>query len=88
MEYALNEIMGDGETPFAVVDNRDIGKYVARIIADPRTLNRIVFAYGEVWTQNHILEILEEKSGEKVVRQSVSCRISIYHPFAALGRFD
>lgn len=72
VEYALNEIMGDGEAPFAIVDKRDIGKYVARIIADLRTLNRMVFAYGEVWTQNHILDALEGKSGEKIVRQSLS----------------
>lgn len=33
-------IIGDGESPTAMIDKDDIGPYVARIIADPRTLNR------------------------------------------------
>lgn len=72
VEYSLNEMMGDGGTLFALVDIRDIGKYVARIIADPRTMNKKVFAYGEMWTQNHIFDTLEEISGEKISREIVS----------------
>ncbi|ORY18513.1 isoflavone reductase family protein [Clohesyomyces aquaticus] len=71
LDYALNEIMGDGEAPFALVDKRDIGKYVARIITDPRTLNKMVFGNGEVWTQNRILDTLEEMAGEKLVRRNL-----------------
>jgi hypothetical protein len=32
------------------MDKADIGLYVARIIADSRTLNQSVFAYGELTT--------------------------------------
>lgn len=45
-------IAGDGDVPFALTDLRDVGRYVARIIADPRTLNRMVFAYNEVFTHS------------------------------------
>lgn len=68
----MNETVGDGDLPFALVDLRDIGKYVARIVADPRTLNRMVFAYGEMWTQKQIFDTLEEKSDEKIVNNRVS----------------
>ncbi|KAL4746839.1 hypothetical protein BDW72DRAFT_197312 [Aspergillus terricola var. indicus] len=40
-----------GNVKFAGTDVADIGKYVARIIADPRTLNKHVFAYSEVTSQ-------------------------------------
>lgn len=66
--------MGDSKVPIALVDNREIGKLVARIIADARILNRSVFAYGEVWTQNRIIATLEEKSGKKIVLKTVRCR--------------
>lgn len=57
---------GDGAVPSAVTDSRDIGRYVAKIIADPRTLNKSVFAYSEVLTQREIFQIMEEASGEKL----------------------
>jgi hypothetical protein len=72
-EYALKELIGDGEQRFALSDTRDIGTWVARIIADPRTLNRCVFAYGEVWSQKGIWEELESVAGEKVDKKVVSC---------------
>lgn len=72
MTTANNEIVGDGSTPTAVTDLRDVGRYVARIIADDRTLNKMVFAYNTVVTQNQIYDLLEEISEEKVVRNYVS----------------
>ncbi|KAG7410286.1 Bifunctional pinoresinol-lariciresinol reductase 1 [Fusarium oxysporum f. sp. raphani] len=57
---------GDGIVPSAITDSRDIGRYVAKIIADPRTLNKSVFAYSEVLTQREIFQIVEEASGEKL----------------------
>ncbi|KAH7386317.1 hypothetical protein BKA64DRAFT_680697 [Cadophora sp. MPI-SDFR-AT-0126] len=71
-ELSTLEILGDGEVPSALIDNRDIGKYVARIIADPRTLNKMVFAYSEVWTQNGIWTTLETLSGEPIAREHLS----------------
>ena len=47
-----------------MTDLRDIGRWVARIIADPRTLNRLVFAYSEVITQHQVYETVERLSGE------------------------
>ncbi|KAI9374501.1 hypothetical protein BJX61DRAFT_540747 [Aspergillus egyptiacus] len=72
MTAANNEIVGDGNMPMALTDLRDIGRYVARIISDDRTLNKMVFAYNEVLTQNQIFGLLEDLSGEQVPRNYVS----------------
>jgi hypothetical protein len=56
-EYSTSQIIGDGTNPWALVDNRDIGKYVARIIVDPKTLNKQVFCYSDMWTQNDVYEL-------------------------------
>ncbi|KAF2668136.1 eukaryotic translation initiation factor eIF-4A subunit [Microthyrium microscopicum] len=70
VDYALmgdkNTIFGDGNAPNMLVDKRDIGKFTARIIKDSRTLNKRVFLHADVLTQNEIITIMEEKSGEKV----------------------
>jgi hypothetical protein len=72
MEYSNIKIIGDGTVPMALIDRRDIGKYVAKIIVDPNTLNKQVFAYGEVWTQTDGFKLLETASGESVNREVVS----------------
>jgi hypothetical protein len=72
MTMANDEIIGDGLRPSAITDLRDIGKYVARIIADPRTLNKMVFAYGTVKTPAEIYSTMEELSGERLERKYVS----------------
>lgn len=75
-DFLGNDIIpGDGNVPNAITDLRDIGRYVARIIADPRTLNRQVFAYAEVWTPNQRYELIEKLSGEKIERRYVSLRL-------------
>ncbi|KAF4913285.1 Isoflavone reductase-like protein [Colletotrichum viniferum] len=71
-EYSTTRIIGDGNVPWALTDNRDIGKFVPRIIADRSTLNKMVFAYGEVITQNDAFELLERVSGETVRRQFIT----------------
>ncbi|KAF4834280.1 Isoflavone reductase-like protein [Colletotrichum tropicale] len=68
-EYSTTRIIGDGNVPWALTDNRDIGKFVSRIIADQRTLNKMVFAYGEVMTQSEAFALLEKLSGETVPRE-------------------
>ncbi|KAI3546450.1 isoflavone reductase family protein [Colletotrichum abscissum] len=70
-EYCTTRVIGDGNIPWALTNNRDIGNFVSRIIADPRTLNKMVFAYGEVKTQNEAFDILEKVSGETVTREFV-----------------
>lgn len=65
-------IAGDGNTPFAITDLRDVGRYTTRIIADDRTLNKMVFAYSEVRSQNQIFSLIEKLSNETVERVHVS----------------
>lgn len=66
------EIVGKGNVPSALTDLRDIGRYVAKIIINNRTLNRMVLAYNTVMTQNQIYDLIEEMSGEKLERKYVS----------------
>ncbi|KAI0786983.1 hypothetical protein C8Q75DRAFT_770263 [Abortiporus biennis] len=65
-EFGIPFVIGEGNTPTAIIDIFDIGAYVARIIVDPRTLNRMVFAYGEVLTQKEAIATVERVTGEKV----------------------
>ncbi|KAI5862074.1 isoflavone reductase family protein [Durotheca rogersii] len=68
----LNIVPGDGAKPLAYTDVLDIGTYVAKIIVDPRTLNKKVYAYTEILTPNQITELIEELSGEKAIRKYLS----------------
>lgn len=52
--------------PSARTDSSDVGVYVARIIADPRTLNQKVFAYTDLRTQLELYDTVENLSGEKI----------------------
>jgi hypothetical protein len=71
MTTSNDELIGDGRTPSAFTDLRDIGKYVARIIVDPRTENKMVFAYNTVMTPAGIFDMVEKLSGEKLERRYV-----------------
>ncbi|KAI9897194.1 hypothetical protein N3K66_008216 [Trichothecium roseum] len=59
-------IPGTGDAPVALTDYRDIGRYAARVLTDPRTLNRLVLAYTEIMTFNGFMSLVERLSGEKV----------------------
>ncbi|KAH7144397.1 hypothetical protein B0J13DRAFT_555122 [Dactylonectria estremocensis] len=72
IRFPVANMYGDGNLPSALTDLRDIGKYVARIISDPRTLNKSVFVHNETWTQEQIFTLLEKASGEKVPRDYLS----------------
>jgi hypothetical protein len=76
IDYAIGivtqSIPGDDNVPSALTDLRDIGKYVARVIKDERTLNAMVFVYNELWTSNQIYDLLEKQSGERVPRKYTS----------------
>ncbi|KAJ7728015.1 hypothetical protein DFH07DRAFT_851450 [Mycena maculata] len=65
-------VHGDGSMPTMLTDLRDIGPFVALIIKDPRTLNRLVIAYGDVLSENETFRIMEDLSGEKINRVHVS----------------
>lgn len=54
-----------------IVDNEDIGRFVARIIADPRTINKKVMAAGANLSFNEMFGIAEELTGEKATRKHV-----------------
>ncbi|KAJ7286388.1 hypothetical protein C8J57DRAFT_1287529, partial [Mycena rebaudengoi] len=66
------EIHADGIKPNLLTDLRDIGRFVARIIKDPRTLNKFVVTYSDVLSENEIFAIVEEMSGEVIERKYVS----------------
>ncbi|KAI1473783.1 hypothetical protein K445DRAFT_271344 [Daldinia sp. EC12] len=68
----LDIVPGDGSVPMAYTNLPDIGTYVAKIIADPRTLNKKVFAHTETLTPIQMRELLEELSGEKITRNYMS----------------
>ncbi|KAH7062566.1 hypothetical protein B0J12DRAFT_645805 [Macrophomina phaseolina] len=71
LDYATNSpskpLHGNGDGPLNLyTDLADIGRFVARIIADPRTLNKYVVAWGEQLTEHDIWRITEEVTGEKI----------------------
>ncbi|OHE94804.1 isoflavone reductase [Colletotrichum orchidophilum] len=67
-----NWVAGDGTVISGMTDLRDIGKYIACIIAHPRTLNHKVLAYTELKSQNEVYDLIEKLSGEKVRRKHSS----------------
>lgn len=71
-----NLVPGDGEMKTYVVDNEDVGRFVARIIADPRTINKRVMAAGDNLSFNEMFGMAEELTGEKVARKTVRPPIS------------
>jgi hypothetical protein len=70
LDYALvlplNEIIAGGDAKNLLTDKRDIGTFVARILRDPRTINQKVICWGEEISQNEVVRVVEEKSGEKL----------------------
>ncbi|EQB51119.1 isoflavone reductase [Colletotrichum gloeosporioides Cg-14] len=71
MKYIDHSIVGDGNQKFAMTDMTDVGKYVAQIIGDDRTLNRRVLAYTEVLSMNDIWGTMAKISGEEPPRNYV-----------------
>lgn len=69
--FRTDIITGDGEAPNLLTDERDMGRYVARIIKDERTLNKFVATYSDALSQNEIWAMMEEMSGEKIERKYV-----------------
>ncbi|KAF9776802.1 hypothetical protein IL306_004967 [Fusarium sp. DS 682] len=72
LTFPNNNIIDGGNKPSALTDLRDIGKYVATIISDPRTINKRVFAFTESRTQNEVHELVEKVTGEKPERTELS----------------
>ncbi|EJD05566.1 NAD-binding protein [Fomitiporia mediterranea MF3/22] len=68
----LRTFFGEGNVKCAITDRRDIGKFVARILADERTLNHYVFCWTQQATQSEAFALAERVSGRKVDRINVS----------------
>ncbi|KAI0657639.1 NAD-P-binding protein [Cubamyces menziesii] len=64
LKESTNTIYGDGSKRILLTDLNHIGTYVARIIADPRTLNQAVMIWEEEPTQLEIREIGARVSAE------------------------
>ncbi|KAI0364824.1 NAD-P-binding protein [Pilatotrama ljubarskyi] len=58
------ELHGSGTQKMLLTDYRDIGAYVARTVADPRTLNQAVIIWEEELPEEKVHEIGEHFSGE------------------------
>ncbi|KAJ7065688.1 hypothetical protein C8F01DRAFT_982107 [Mycena amicta] len=66
------QIYVGGTAKNMLVDKPDIGRAVARIVKDERTLNKSVFVCGDVLSQNETFETMEELSGEKIQRRFIT----------------
>lgn len=59
-----HRITGTGDVKSAITHIPDIGKFVAEIIDDERTLNRYVFCWGDEKTQNEVWEIARKAKAD------------------------
>ncbi|CAH0004405.1 unnamed protein product [Clonostachys byssicola] len=71
-DFIRNLVPGDGTVKTHVIDNQDVGRLVARIITDPRTINKRVMASGTALSFDDMFAIAEELTGEKPERRNVS----------------
>lgn len=60
----LSYTLVNGEARNLVTNRDHIGTFVARIVADPRTLNNAVIIWEDEVTQNAVHELGEELSGD------------------------
>ncbi|KAM0266633.1 hypothetical protein ACHAPA_006683 [Fusarium lateritium] len=72
LTFPNNNVIAGGDIPSALVNVHDVGKYVAAIINDPRTINKKVLANTETKTQNEIHALVEKVTGEKPERTEMS----------------
>ena len=85
-------IVGDGTAPNLVTLVDHIGIYVARIIADPRTINRSVIIWEDEATQLQAQELGERYSGEaeefRAQRIYVSIKLDalLFHDMSSFTR--
>jgi len=71
-----HNIYGDGTQKFLVTDYHNIGKFVARVVADDRTLNQYVIVWEDEITQLEAAEIGEHASGEAAEMKAQRVQIS------------
>ncbi|OBR08391.1 Isoflavone reductase family protein [Colletotrichum higginsianum IMI 349063] len=63
-----NLIVGTGTVKSAHSDLADVGRLLARVILDSRTLNKSVFGFGELISQTEVYDIFDRLSGETIPR--------------------
>lgn len=78
-------IFGTGDVKTALIDLRDIGKFVARIISDDNTLDKYVFCWAEQYTQKEVIALAECIVGKPIPTKIMSAEtllaaISAYSP--------
>ena len=59
----MNTAYANGDKPMLTTDNRNIGAWVARIVADPRTLNHSVIVWEDEKTLNETIALAENVAG-------------------------
>ena len=64
-------VYGTGDVKTAITDLRDIGRVVARILADTRTLNQYVFIWAEEVTISEAIALAEKALGKKLEQPHV-----------------
>lgn len=72
--YSKYFFVDKGLAPCATIHIDDVGRYVTRIILDPRTLNRMVFAYGEVSSQSEAVQLVQRVVDERVPLVKINYR--------------
>jgi hypothetical protein len=78
--WVTDEFYGTGDVKSAVTNKDHIGDYVARIIADDRTLNQYVFVYEDEAILNEMWDLAEQAYGKNLDRESARViRIAILH---------
>jgi len=70
-------IHADGKAPKILTDLRDIGRFVAKIVKDERTLNKRVYTAGDVLSEDEIFQMMEKASGEEIPRKQVGPSSSV-----------
>lgn len=68
----------DKGVKLVISDINDIGKQVARIISDDRTLNKQVLAYSESMTHAEALDIVKQSTGEEPQVKIVSSLVILF----------
>jgi len=72
LSFPAEEVFGTGEPLSALTDLQDVGRYVARIVFDERTVNNYVLCYNEMHSQLDAYALMERLSGEIIPRVHVS----------------
>ncbi|KAL1745234.1 hypothetical protein HDZ31DRAFT_36914 [Schizophyllum fasciatum] len=67
---------GPGDVPTAGTALAHIGDFVARILLDPRTLNRAVFVWEDQLTETDIFRIAEQHCGDAAGLRARTTRVS------------